>query len=267
VALEHALHATLNIEGPRMIGFDLTGKTALVTGASGGLGAQFARALATAGADIIIGARRREASEGVAQGIRAQGGLCTTIDLDVACSASIAQAWAALERVDVLVNNAGIGRPALALHQAESDWDAVLDTNLKGVFLMAQACARAMRQRGTGGSIINITSILGVRQAPATVSYAAAKAGVIQLTRTLALEWARYGIRVNALAPGYFDNEINAEFFESEAGKAMLERIPQHRLGRLDELDGPLLLLASDMSSFMTGTVIEVDGGHLVSAL
>lgn len=246
---------------------DLAGKTALVTGASGGLGEHFAHVLAKAGAKVIIAARREEALADVAQAIRAEGGECETAALDVADSASIASLTDRLAGVDVLVNNAGIVRDGVALKHPEEDWDAVIDTNLKGMFLMSQAFAKARREADEGGTIINIASILGFRQAGGVVSYAVSKAGAVQLTKTLALEWARYGIRVNAMAPGYIQTEINAGFWESDAGQKMLARIPQRRTGQMHELDGALLLLASDLSSYMTGSVIEVDGGHLVSTL
>ena len=251
---------------PALFG-DLAGKTALVTGASGGLGAHFSAVLARAGAKVILAARREDALRSVGDAIEAAGGRCSTLRLDVADPASIRAAEPRLHDVDVLVNNAGIGRPGPALDQSEADWDAVLDTNLKGMFLLSQATARAMRARGARGSIINVSSILGLRQTGGVASYATSKAGAIQLTKSLALEWARYGIRVNALAPGYFDNEVNAELWDSEAGKAMLRRIPQRRPGQLEDLDGPLLLLASDASAYMTGSVLTVDGGHLVSSL
>jgi len=246
---------------------DLAGRTALVTGASSGLGAHFAAVLAGAGVEVILAARREEALRSVGGAITADGGRCSTLRLDVSDPASIRDAEPSLARVDILVNNAGVGTKGSALDQTEADWDTVIDTNLKGAFLLAQATARAMRAREAGGSIINVSSILGLRQAGGVVPYAVSKAGAIQLTKTLALEWARYGIRVNALAPGYFDNEVNAELWDSEFGKAMLKRIPQRRPGRLQDLDGPLLLLASDASAYMTGSVLTVDGGHVVSSL
>ena len=247
--------------------WNLGGKVALVTGASGGLGAHFAKVLARAGAEVILGARREEAMAEVAEAIRAAGGTCSTVPLDVADNTSISAIKGVFERVDILINNAGVVRDAPALEQSEEHWDTVIDTNLKGMFLMSQAVGRAMCARGRGGSIINITSILGLRQAGGVLPYAVSKSGAIQLTKTLALELARFGIRVNALAPGYLDTKLNSAFWDSDAGKAMIRRIPQRRLGQLDDLDGPLLLLASDLSSYMNGTVIEVDGGHLVSTL
>jgi NAD(P)-dependent dehydrogenase (short-subunit alcohol dehydrogenase family) len=247
--------------------WNLAGKVALVTGASSGLGAHFAAVLARAGAEVTIGARRRDALQQVAAAIITEGGQCSTVDLDVADAGSIAALGSLLDRIDILVNNAGVVRNAPALNQTESDWDAVIDTNLKGMFLLSQAVSRAMHTRGARGSIINIASILGLRQAGGVLPYAVSKAGVIQMTKTLALELARFGIRVNALAPGYFDTDLNTAFWESDSGQAMLRRIPLRRLGRPEELDGPLLLLASDLSGYMTGAVIEVDGGHLVSTL
>lgn len=244
----------------------LDDKVALVTGASAGLGAHFATVLAGAGAEVILAARRPDALAAVAERIRADGGKCETITLDVTDGASITAAAPALARADILINNAGVVRDAPALDQSEADWDTVIDTNLKGIFRMSQAAGRAMRARG-GGSIINIASILGLRQAGGVLPYAVSKSGTIQMTKTLALELARFGIRVNALAPGYLETELNAGFWETEAGKAMIKRIPQRRLGQLADLDGPLLLLASDLSRYMTGAVIEVDGGHLVSTL
>jgi NAD(P)-dependent dehydrogenase (short-subunit alcohol dehydrogenase family) len=245
----------------------LAGKTALVTGASGGLGAHFAAVLAQADAQVLVSGRREPELAAVTRGIRENGGRCQSLILDVTDPESIERIRNRLDQVDILVNNAGVARIAGALDVSEADWDAVVDTNLKGMFLMAQTVARAMQAHRRGGSIINVASILGLRQGAGLLPYAVSKAGAIQLTKTLALELARFGIRVNALAPGYVETDLNREYFKSDAGQAMIHRIPQRRLGRLEDLDGPLLLLASDASAYMTGSILAVDGGHLVSRL
>lgn len=246
--------------------FTLAGRHALVTGASSGLGAHFALVLAQAGAAVTLAARRKDALADVAERITRLGGSATVVTLDVTDPASLDVLPAAMADIDILVNNAGIVRDGPALDQTEADWDAVIDTNLKGMFLVAQAAGRAMKKRG-GGSIINIASILGLRQAGAVLPYAVSKAGVVQMTKVMGLELARFGIRVNALAPGYLDTELNSAFWETDAGRALIRRVPQRRLGQLHDLDGPLLLLASEGSRYMTGAVIAVDGGHLVSSL
>lgn len=245
---------------------DLSGKSALVTGASGGLGLHFARLLARHGVDVTLAARRQSALDRVGAEIAAAGGSAKHLVLDVADAASVE---AALDGryFDILINNAGVSGAGPAADLSEAAWDAVLDTNLKGVFLVAQAVARGMREAGRGGAIVNIASILGHRVAGSVSAYAASKAGVIQLTKALALEWARDRIRVNALCPGYIETDINRDFFATEAGLNLIKRIPQRRLGKPEELDGALLLLASSAGSYITGSTIEVDGGHLVSSL
>lgn len=237
-----------------------------MTGASGGLGLHFAKLLARHGVEVTLAARRQSALDQACGEIAAAGGTAQNILLDVGDATSITDALAG-RHFDILVNNAGVSGAGPAADLSEADWDAVLDTNLKGVFLVAQAVARGMREAGRGGAIVNIASILGHRVAGGVSAYAASKAGVIQLTKALALEWARDGIRVNALCPGYIETDINRDFFATEAGLNLIKRIPQRRLGKPEELDGALLLLASTAGSYITGATIEVDGGHLVSSL
>ena len=250
--------------------FSLSGRTALVTGASSGLGRHFAGALARAGAKVIIAARRLEKLKAVRDEVTALGGEVEAMAMNVIDPASVARAFkdiSAAGGLDILVNNAGVTLTKPALDVTEQEWDEVLDTNLKGAFLVAQAAASAMKEQGRGGAIVNIASILGQRVAGQLVAYTASKAALIQMSKTLALEFARYGIRVNALCPGYIETDLNHDFFESEAGQALVRRIPQRRLGRPAELDGALLLLCSDAGSYITGAALAVDGGHLVSSL
>jgi len=251
--------------------FDIKDQHIVVTGGSSGFGRHFARFLAGNGARVTLAARRAEALASVVEEITASGGKAQSVVLDVTVAEKIdtamAQAEAKFGPIQAVVNNAGVTATKPALDQDERSWDSVVDTNLKGVWLVAQAAARRMIANQVKGSIVNIASILGIRVAGAVAPYAISKAGVIQMTKALALEWARHGIRVNALAPGYFATELNDDFFESEAGKALIRRVPQRRLGQLTELDGPLLLLISNAGSFMTGSVVTVDGGHLVSGL
>jgi len=245
--------------------FDLTGRRALVTGASGGLGLHFAGVLARAGAHVTLAARRVAALEAGVVALRAAGRGAASVALDVTDPASVAAVMVA--PFDIVVNNAGVALDGPALQTSEDDWTRVIDTDLSGVFRVAQGAARAMVAAGQGGAIVNIASIAGLRVAGNIAAYAAAKAGVVQLTRALALEWARHGIRVNSLCPGYVETDLNRDFFATEAGATMIRRIPQRRLGRMADLDGPLLLLCSDAGAYMTGTEIVVDGGHLVSSL
>ena len=243
--------------------FDLTGQTALVTGASSGLGVQFALTLCAAGAEVVVAARR---SERLADLCAAHSGL-TAISCDVADPRSIESAYRTVEErvggVDILVNNAGTSIPARAEDESLTDFHYVLDVNLVGAFRLTQLVGRGMIERGRG-SIINVASILGmVAAAPnRQAAYCASKGGLINLTRELAVQWARYNVRVNALAPGFFPSEATAELLVDEAGATYIRRnTPMARAGRSGELGGTLLLLASDAGSFITGQVIAVDGG------
>jgi NAD(P)-dependent dehydrogenase (short-subunit alcohol dehydrogenase family) len=251
--------------------FDVKGKVALVTGASSGLGEHFAQTLAAAGAHVVVGARRLDRLDALVARIASDGGKALAVTLDVTDATSVAEAFARATREtgapDIVVNNAGIAQTKPALDLQEEDWRRVMDTNLDGAWRVAQAGARAMIAAGKGGSIVNIASILGMRVASHLLAYTAAKAALIQATQALALEWARHRIRVNAIAPGYIETEINSGFFATEAGQAMVRRVPQRRIGQASELDGALLLLASGASSYMTGSVLVVDGGHMVSSL
>ena len=249
----------------------LAGRNALVTGANGGLGSHFAQTLARAGASVALCARRRESLGTVRDAIQRLGARVECIPLDVTDATSVAAAFeaagAALGPITVVVNNAGVAVTKPLLEQTDEDWRQVIGVNLDGAWRVAQAAARHMVGHAQGGSIVNIASVLGLRVTAQIPAYAASKAALVQLTKAMALELARHHIRVNALAPGYIETAINREFFASDAGQAMIKRIPQRRIGTPQDLDGPLLLLASDAGAYMTGAVVPVDGGHLVSSL
>ncbi len=251
--------------------FCLDGRTVLVTGASSGLGRHFALVLARAGANLAIAARRSEHLASLAREIETLGVTALPVALDVSSRDSVAACFDSIaERLgvaDVIVNNAGVTVTKPLLQHDEDDWNLVVDTNLGGSWRVAQEGAKRLVAAGKGGSIINIASILGERVAGGVAPYAISKAGMVQATKSLALELARYGIRANVILPGYIVTDLNRDFLASEAGERLRSRIPSRSFGQQEDLDGPLLLLASDAGKHMTGSVIAVDGGHLVSSL
>lgn len=248
----------------------LAGKIALITGASSGIGRHIAEVLAREGVKVGCGGRRLNELESVAADIIAKGGAATPVQLDVSVRASVETAVAGAEstlgRIDILINAAGIAAPASFLRMTEDQWADVLETNLTGTWRVSQVVARSMTARNSG-VILNIASVAGLAPQSKQTNYCASKAAVIQLTRTMALELGRFGVRVNAIAPGYFHTGINDEFVRSEAGESYVRGLFPGRLGRLEELDEPVKLLVSSRSSFINGSVLTVDGGTLLRAL
>ena len=251
--------------------FDLTGEVALVTGASSGIGRHLAGLLAAAGAKVALAARRVDQLAELAREIEGAGGQALPIACDVTHCDAVASAVANAERelgpLSILVNNAGVVVSKPLFEHTEADWDYVVDTNLKGAWLAAREFAHHLVGLNRRGRIINISSVLGFRTIGRVPAYCAAKAGLTHLTHVLAMELARYGILVNALAPGYVETDFNRAFFQTEAGKALISRIPLKRLAQPEDLDGALLFLASPASAYVTGAVISIDGGHGVAAI
>jgi 3-oxoacyl-[acyl-carrier protein] reductase len=249
--------------------FDLQGKVAMVTGASSGLGLRFAQCLAENGAAVALVARRADRLKALAAQIEKAGGKAIPIEADVRDRAAMAQAFDAAEAllgpVTILVNNAGVAHSGRAVEMPEDEWRRVLSVNLDAVFFCAQEAARRMLAAGKAGAIVNIASVLGLGVGKGAVAYATAKAGVIQLTKAMALELAFKGIRVNAIAPGWFVTDLNREYLAGEAGVKLKREIPIGRFGEEGDLDGPLLLLASDAGRFVTGATIVADGGQIVA--
>lgn len=249
----------------------LQGKRALVTGASSGLGEYFAKLLSQAGAEVIVAARRTDKLEALVAQIQQSGGRAHSVAMDVSKSASVSEAFTQIDKdigaLDIVINNAGISSPpAKFTEQDESDWETLLDTNLKGAWRVAQHAARRMQAAGQG-CIVNTGSIYSLATGMMKTDYNVSKVALAQLTKNMALELARSGVRVNALCPGYFASAINADEFETERGKAYLKRLVPQRLGQYSELAGPLLLLVSDAGSFVNGVLLPVDGGSLLAPI
>ncbi|NEW99797.1 SDR family NAD(P)-dependent oxidoreductase [Rhodopseudomonas sp. BR0G17] len=248
--------------------FDVSNEVILVTGASQGLGRQFARVLAARGAAIVLAARQIDKLQSLEQEIKDGGGRAVAVLMDVtdlgSMAAALDQAEAAIGPITVLINNAGVATEKLAVDQTEADWDKVIGANLKGAYFLATEVARRMIARQQGGNIVNIASVLGQSVLKFVSPYAISKAGIIQATKAMALELASSRIRVNALAPGYIDTDINRELWSTPAGEKLLKSIPQRRVGHESDLDGAILLLASNASRYMTGSVVTVDGGFLL---
>jgi len=252
--------------------FSLANRTALVTGASSGLGRHFAAVLSKAGADVVVAARRMDRLEELAEEITRAGGRALPVEMDVTSEESVSGAFAEIKEAlgrpcEIIISNSGMSRDTWFREQSEEDWNAVIDTNLSGVWRVGKHASNAMIDAGAKGSIINIASITAHRPQYMTTAYCVSKAGVEHLTKQMALENARYGIRVNSISPGYYKTAINDEYLDSDAGEAMRKRIAMRRFGEYHELNGALLLLASDAGSYMTGSSIAVDGGHLLSPL
>jgi len=247
--------------------FSLEGKVALVTGASSGIGAQYTRVLASAGAMVIAAARRKDRLDELVAEIDSAGGKAIAVEMDVTNTASVKAAFdageAAFGTVTIAVCNAGIGLMTPVHKVQEDEFDATMEVNLKGVWRTATEAIQRMLKANVQGSIINTASILGMNATRGGTTYCASKAAVVNMTKAMALDVFRRGIRVNAICPGYFITEINDTNLDTEKGAAMLAATPAGRAGDLDELGGPLLLLASDAGSFMSGTTLAVDGGHL----
>ena len=248
--------------------FDLEGRVAMVTGASSGLGTRFAQVLAANGAAVALVARRADRLKDVQQKIEQAGGKAIAVEGDVLDRATMTRAFDQIEKalgtVTILVNNAGVAHSTRATDVTEEEWRRVVGTNLDAVFYNAQEAAKRMLAAGKKGSIVNIASVLGFGVSKGTVAYSTAKAGVIQMTKALGLELAFKGVRVNAIAPGWFVTEINREYLEG-AGKGLTRDIPVGRFGQDGDLDGTLLLLVSDAGSYMAGATVVVDGGQMVA--
>ena len=255
---------------------DLSGRVAFITGASSGLGAQFARTLARAGAGVVLASRRIEKLKELRARIEGEGGDAHVIELDVtdhdSIKSAVAHAETEMGSIDILVNNSGVSTTQRIQDVTPEDYDFIFDTNVKGAFFVAQEVGKRMlaRSRGaapgsfTGGRIINIASMAGLKVLPQIGAYCMSKAAVVQMTRAMALEWGRFGINVNAICPGYIDTEINHHHWQTEQGKKLMDMLPRKRVGQPQDLDALLVMLASDQSHFVNGAVIAADDGFAV---